>query len=694
MRQWPVGSLLGDRPGSGVAIRLLASGGRRIGALAVGGSAFSLTIRLDWRPSSTPEGGAVMRRNGLLALGRAGRTYPRVVAAMTAMTAFVALDALGLADPARWMAIVFVTAVIGRTALTMSLAIVRGQWGLDVLAMVAMTATLATGEYLASLVIVLMMSGGAALEDHATRRADRDLTALLNRSPQRAHVLVPVPVPGTSLDPAPRAHSPVDVAIDEVRVGDVLLVRPAEVVPVDGELLSDEASFDESSLTGESMPVARRIGEEVPSGAVNGSRAVRIRAVRNSAASQYQQIVSLVREAHASRAPVVRLADRFAVPFTVVSLLIAALAWALSGDAIRFAEVLVLATPCPLLIAAPVAFLGGLSRAARSGVIIKGGAVLEQLAGIRSVAFDKTGTLTVGRPRLIDVRANAGVEPDRLLSLAASAEQYSSHVLAEGIRAAALARGLALLSAGDAQEHATNGVSATIDGCAVAVGKPAFIQSLAPDTARVNLTHGQAAAYVSIDGQFGGVLLLADDPRPEAAAVVDWLRRHDVERIAMLTGDVSSTARTIASATGMHEVLDELLPGQKVAAARSMQPRPVMMVGDGVNDAPALAAADVGIAMGAKGATAAGEAADAVILRDSLLPLVDAVAVGRHTLRVAYEAIWIGVALSIGLMLVATSGAIPALAGALVQEFVDLATILYALRALSGPSTGVAASGS
>lgn len=421
------------------------------------------------------------------------------------------------------------------------------------------------------------------------------------------------------------------------------------------------------------------------SGAVNGARAVRVRALRRSADSQYQQIVALVREAQESRAPVVRLADRFAIPFTAVSLVIAGAAWGLSGDPARFAEVLVLATPCPLLIAAPVAFLGGLSRAAKAGVIIKGGAVIEQLARVRSAAFDKTGTLTQGRPVLVAVRPAAGFYADEVLELAASAEQYSSHVLADGIRRAAEDRGLQTHGASDAREAATNGVTAVIGGRTVVVGKPAYIAALAPETERTALEAGQAAAYVAVDGRFAGALVLSDAVRPESAEVIRWLGAHGVQRTVMLTGDAEATARSIAQAVGIADVHAELLPAEKVHLAAALQPRPVMMVGDGVNDAPVLAAADIGVAMGARGATAAGDAADAVILKDSLAKVVDAIWIGRHTLRVADTAIWI----SIALMLVATTGLIPAVAGAIIQELVDLTTILYALRSLTGPPSGM-----
>lgn len=607
--------------------------------------------------------------------------YPVIILTVVILALVLILGGRGESDAARWVATAYVGIFVVWTLVAMVRDVLRGHVGLDILAVVAMVATLAVGEYLASLIIVLMLAGGEALEDFAGRRAKRDLTALLDRSPRIAHVLThPRASEGDEVQ---------DVDAEDVAIGDVLLVRPGEIVPVDGILLTDDAAFDESSLTGESLPVTRAAGDEVLSGAVNGTRAVRIRAVRRSADSQYQQIIALVHSAEHSRAPVVRLADRFAIPFTAVALVLAGTAWAISADPTRFAEVLVLATPCPLLIAAPVAFLGGLSRAAKSGVIVKGGAVIEQLARVRSAAFDKTGTLTQGRPDLVDIRPAGDFTTDRLLLLAASAEQYSSHVLADGIRRAAVDRGLELLAADEASEVATNGVTASIQGSVVVVGKPGYVAALAPDTVGTALGPGEAAAYVAVDGRFAGVLVLADDPRADAGAVVSWLRTHGVERLAMLTGDGRSTAESIARQVGIEDIHAELLPAEKVHLAAQLRPRPVMMVGDGINDAPVLAAAEIGVAMGARGATAAGEAADVVILVDSLAKVVDAVSIARHTLRVALTAIWIGIGLSVGLMLIAMTGVIPAVAGALVQELVDLATILYALRALTGPRSGL-----
>lgn len=599
--------------------------------------------------------------------------YPVVALTIGVGIAVAIASLVGQAAAGRWVATIYVASFVVWTSVGMVRDVLRGNFGLDILAVMAMIATLAVGEYVASLIVVLMLSGGGALEEVAGRRARRDLSALLDRAPSVAHVV----------DDEGEIH---DVPVEQVAVGDTFLVRPSEFVPVDGELLTDEAEFDESSLTGESLPVTLLAGQEVMSGSINGIRAVHMRATHTSAESQFQRIVALVKESEDAKAPVVRLADRFAIPFTGVSLLIAGTAWAVSGDAGRFAEVLVLATPCPLLIAAPVAFLGGISRASKAGVVVKGGVVLEQLARIRSVAFDKTGTLTQGRPQLVEVRPASGFDEVDLLTAAASAEQYSSHVLAAGILVAAKGRGLTLSPAVVASEVATNGVTAVVNGRTVVVGKPTYIASLAPDVTIAVLEAGQAAAYVAIDGRFAGALILADEVRPEAAGVVSWLAATGVGRIVMLTGDAEATAASIASAVGISEVRADLLPGDKVRIASQMEPRPLLMVGDGVNDAPALAAAAVGIAMSARGATAAREAADAVVLRDSLTAVADVVNIGRHTLRVALTAIWIGIVLSVGLMLVATTGVIPAVAGALTQEIVDLATILYALRALRPPA--------
>src|SRR5690606_11285378 len=506
------------------------------------------------------------------------------------------------------------------------------------------------------------------LEHYAAQRATRELDALLARAPQRAHRI--------------DGDSVVDVPADEVRPGDVLLVRPGEVVPVDATLRSAQASIDQSSLTGESLTVDKRAGDEVLSGSGNGPSAIEVVATASAADSQYQKIIALVREAEASKAPIVRLADRYAVPFTLFSLALAGLAWAVSADPVRFAEVLVLATPCPLLIAAPVAFMGGMSRAARNGVIVKGGGVLEQLASARTAVFDKTGTLTYGIPELVEIRPEPGFTEEELLAAVASAEQYSSHVLAAAFVEAAKNRGVTLSDAQWAHEEATNGVRADIDGRDVVVGKFTFVAQQAPDAERTTIGPGQLAVYVAIDGRYAGALLASDNLRANAKTTVDRLRALGVRRTMILTGDARETADHVGAALSITSVHAELLPADKVDAVRAITERPVIMVGDGVNDAPVLAVADVGLAMGAKGTTAASQSAHAVILVDDLSLTVKAVEIGRDTVRIALQSIWLGILVSVGLMVVAAFGTIPATAGALLQELVDLATILAALRAI------------
>lgn len=609
----------------------------------------------------------------------AARRYPLVGATILIGLIVLVTALLGYTTVAQVLATIYVGGVVLWTVVDMIRDMMAGNFGLDVLAVMAMVATLAVGEYGASIIIVLMLTGGEALEDYASNRAKSALTALLEQAPQTAHRF--------SSRQGDKDEAIEDVPAAQVRVGDHLLVRPGEVVPVDAKLLSTRGSFDESAITGESLPVSLRAGGEVPSGSLNGDEAVRLEALRTTENSQYQQIVALVADAEKQKAPVVRIADRFAVPFTALALIIAGTAWFISGDAVRFAEVLVLATPCPLLIAAPVAFMGGLSRSAKNGVIFKGGAVIESLSNIRSAAFDKTGTITGGRPEVVRVDAYPGFDESEVLKLAASAEQYSAHVLAVGIVAAAKGRGLGLLAAETAEETAGSGVSATFGQRRVVIGSRHFVLGTDPSYSiedGVKLEPGEVASYMTINGEPAGVIVLADQMRPDAPALVAYLRDQGVETIEMLTGDGESTAREIGAQAGIADVRYSLRPEQKVALVHDLQPRPALMVGDGVNDAPALASADVGIAMGARGATAAGEAADAVIVPDSVWKVADAHAIAKQTMRVALAAIWIGIILSVGLMLVAATGAIPAMVGALTQEIVDLAAILYALRALSG----------
>ena len=599
------------------------------------------------------------------------RRYPLVVGTVVVGLVTAALWLAGADDAARWLGSGFALLVAARQAWSMVQDLVHGKVGLDVLAVIAIVSTVVVGDFAAALVVVLMLTGGEALEDYASNRAQAELAALLAGRPQEA-----------TLDDGGTLRR---VPADQVVAGDVVVVRPGEVVPVDGTLVTATGVFDESSLTGESLPVTRSAGDDVLSGTVVGADLVRVRATATAADSQYQQIVDLVRGAAESRPEFVRLADRWSVPFTVVSLLIAGVAWAASGDPMRFAQVLVLATPCPLLIAAPVAFLSGTNRATRHGIIVKTAATLEQLARIRTVALDKTGTITRGAPEVVRIVAAAGHTEDEVLRLAASAEQASAHVLAHAVVAGVRARGLAPAAADGLREVVGSGVEARVHDAGhdrtVVVGKVGYVRSLAPEALAPALEPGELAVLVAVDGAYAGAVVLADALRPDAADTIRALRDGGVRHVMMLTGDAQVTAHHVAAEVGIDDVRAGLLPADKVAAVASADPRPVLMVGDGVNDAPVLAAADVGVAMGARGSTAASQSADVVLLHDRVSDVSRSTRIARDTVSIAKQSIWLGIGLSVFLMLVAAFGVIPAVIGALLQEVVDLVTILNGLRA-------------
>ena len=598
------------------------------------------------------------------------RRYPLVAATLliAAIGLVLQLTDWRLAVP--WLVGGYAIAIAIWLGIGMVRAILGGRFGLDILAVTAITAAVLVGEVWAALIVVLMLTGGEALEDYAAQRSKRELTALLKRAPQVAHRVVD----GTTTD----------IGVDEVLLGETVLVRPGELVPVDAILRDASGTFDESSLTGESIPVERVAGELVPSGAVNGSTAVLLEAAATAQDSQYQLIVRLVTEAANSKARVVRLADRYAVPFTLFALLLAAVAWTVSGDPVRFAEVLVVATPCPLLIAAPVAFMAGMSRSAKAGIIVKGSSTLEQLSRIKTVAADKTGTLTEGTPALERLVVRGGYSDQRMLQLAASAEVYSSHVLADSVVRAAKANKLSLLDAVGAEEIATNGVHAIVDGHDVRVGKGAWIDEHSSGFEPVAIEAGELAVHVAVDGVAVGAIVMRDQVRPTSAQALASLKEYGVSKFIMITGDTKATAEFIADELGITEVCADCQPIDKVRIVRDEPLRPVLMVGDGLNDAPVLAAADVGMAMGARGSTAASESADVVNLVDDFSRVALAVKYGKDTVRIALQSIWLGISISVGLMIVAAFGLLPAIVGAWLQEVVDLVAILGALRAL-GP---------
>lgn len=566
------------------------------------------------------------------------------------------------------LAQIIVTIAGALVALTMFIGMIKtlrsGKYGVDLLAILAVVATLSVSEYWAAMVILVMLTGGDALEDYAAKKANTELKALLDNSPRRAHVVSPT---GTT-----------DVAVDDVKVGQHVVVKPGELVPVDGVVITGHSDFDESSLTGEARPVAKTVGSPVMSGALNGDEAVTIKVTKLAKDSQYQQLVKLVKEAESTPAHFVRLADRYAVPFTIAAVAISLVAWGISQDPRRFAEVLVVASPCPLILAAPVAMVSGMSRASRNGIVVKTGSVLEKLAGAKTGAFDKTGTITNGHLTVARVLPAAEVTTERLLHLAASAEQDSSHILARSLIKYTSAKQISLAPVANLSEVTGRGITATIEDHQVKVGKLSFV---APQSAQAALT--TTAIYVSVDGQYYGAISFTDHVRPEAAATVARLKHLGVTNLMMLTGDQRAIAQQVAKKVGITAVKADLLPEDKIAALKAVPDdrHPLFMVGDGVNDAPSLATADVGIAMGANGSTAASETADVVILKDDLAKVAKAVAISKDTLRIAKQAVLIGIAICTALMLIASLGVIPAFIGAMLQEVIDTVSILWALKA-------------
>lgn len=572
----------------------------------------------------------------------------------------LAIWAAGLPVIASWVA-GGIAAVVGLLQVVQLIREFRqGRWGLDVLAILAIAATLWLGDAPAAYVVAGMVVGGAAIEQAAAARAQRTLASLLSKVPRLAHVV--------------GSDGVTDVPIEEVRIGDTLRVKVGEPVPVDATLLDDEADLDQSSLTGESLPVTVVAEATIASGSVVVGRAITVRAAAVAAESQYQKIVAMVAEAAGTKGRFIRLADRIAIPFTLTALAIAALAWLISGDPVRFAEVLVVATPCPLLVAAPTALMAGMDRAARDGVVVKGGDAFERLAVARTVLFDKTGTLTRGEPELVRIESIAPWDEKTVLSIAAAAEQHSTHVLAEAIVRGAEERGILPAALDDVRETIGQGIGADWTGKPVKLGRQEFSGGDADP-----LPAGEVAVHLSIDGRPAGRLVLRDQLRPDAAEAVQRLRALGMSRIALVTGDGDANAQRVAQDAGITEVHASMRPEGKVAVAATTGR--TVMVGDGVNDAPVLAAADVGIAIGSRGASAASETADVVLLTPELVRIPQAIRTARNTMRIARQSVIAGVIVSLALMLVASTGVIPALIGALAQETVDVITILNGLRA-------------
>jgi heavy metal translocating P-type ATPase len=569
--------------------------------------------------------------------------------------------------------------VVISLAISIVQSLLAGRMGVDAVAVLSIAAALALGETLAAAVVAVMYAGGNALEDFAVKRAEHDLKSLIDRAPRIAH--------------RKRDATIEDVPIEEVQIGDVVLVRGGEVIPVDGIIASGasgQVMLDESALTGEPLPVLRQIGERAFSGTINTGDTFELRTTATAGDSTYAGIVRMVTAAQTAKAPFIRLADRYALLLLPVTIIIAGLAWIMSGDAIRGLAVLVAATPCPLILAAPVAFISGISQAARRGILVKGGATLEALARTHTVMFDKTGTLTVGGARLLTVEVAPGENATEILRLAASLEQASHHAVAAAIVNAASLKNVTLSMPADVREAFGSGLQGNIDGKIVKIGSHGFVHGAGKPEDWIARALRRASwrsalsVFVAIDGRTVGALLLGDEVRRETPRAIQSLRAAGVRRIVMLTGDRADAAETIAAALDLDAVLADRVPADKVDAVASEQRHhPTLMVGDGINDAPALAAADVGIAMGSRGASASSEAASVVILVDRLDRVSEAVGIAKRTRAIAMQSIIIGMALSGVAMAFAAFGWLTPVAGALTQEAIDIAVILNALRALS-----------
>ena len=602
------------------------------------------------------------------------RSGPLLLAATTAGLAAGCLGRLAGAGGAADLAW-FVTAACGLGyALWIAVgSLWRGRLSVDVIALLALAGAMAVGELLAAAVISVMLASGRALEAWAAYRARHDLSTLLARAPRTARCY--------------RDGVLETMSLDQVAAGDLLLVASGDVVPVDGMLASDAAVLDESALTGEALPVEHQRGDPLRSGTVNAAGPFDLRASASAAMSTYAGIVRLVSEAENSQAPFVRLADRYALWFLPLSLAMAGAAWGLGG-AVRAVAVLVVATPCPLILAAPVALVSGLSAAARRGIVVKNGGVLERLARCTTVLLDKTGTLTSGQPAVTAVVPAGSLPSEEILALAASLDQTSGHVLAAAVVRAAADRGCPLVQAAGVTEQPGQGIAGTIGGRPVRLGRAewAAVTGTPPWVRAVRRRawlDGALTVFVAVDGEPAGALLLEDRIRPDARQTIRALRRGGITRVVLATGDRAEAAGVVGALTGVDEVLAELTPDGKLDAVRQEQRRaPVIMTGDGINDAPALALADVGVAMGARGSTASSEAADAVLTVDHLGRLGEATALARRTRRIALQSVLAGMGMSLAAMSVAAAGLLPAVWGALLQEGIDVAVILNALRAL------------
>ena len=602
----------------------------------------------------------------------AGARLPATVAVCIAIGGALSLATGTLAAQIAWGAGLVLT---GAPVLWRTLVAARhGHFATDIVASLAIAGAIVLVQPLAGLVIVLMQSGGEALERYAEGKASAAVRALEEAAPSIAHR-----ISGERVE---------DVPVNDILVGDTLLVRPGDLVPCDGEVIEGNSDLNVAALTGEAAPLNASAGTRVMSGTLNGSGVLRLRATALASDSQYARIVQLVRTAQTNRAPLQRLADRWAIWFTPATIAACTATWFATHDSLRVLAILVVATPCPLILATPVAIIGGINRAARRQVIMRNGAALERLAAITLAVLDKTGTVTVGQPRLRELRPVTGFDANEVLRCAAAVEQGSSHLLARVIVDAALALDKAPLHRATAHiESPGQGAVGTVDGREVHVGSRAFVLLHGAidsgELARLEGFDVGLRAYVAIDGRLAGVIEYADEVRPELAGVLQAMKTFGIRRVVLLSGDHTPNVRSTAAAVGITEVVGDLLPADKAAKITRFRAEGevVMMVGDGTNDAPALSSADVGVALSGHGGGIAAESADVIILVDSLDRVTDALAIGRRTMRIATQSIVVGLALSGVAMVAAAFGYIPPTIGAVLQEGIDVAVILNAVRA-------------
>lgn len=566
--------------------------------------------------------------------------------------------------------------VMGAIAIAESLPLLKSMWadlrggayGIDILALTAIVASVILRQDFAAIVVVIMMTGGTSLEDFAEKRANTELDNLLKNNPQKAHLI--------------SGRKVIDVSIDKVKIGDKFIIKPGEIVPVDGVITEGQGSFNESSLTGESLPIERTVNDQILSGSLNSDTVITAKAIHSAEDSQYQQIIQLVQNAANSQAPFVRLADRYSVPFTIIAYIIAITVWIISQHAIRFLEVIIVATPCPLLLAAPIALISGMSRSSKYGIIVKSGSSLEKLAESKTIIFDKTGTLTTGNLSLDEIKTFSPYNRKEIVALAASMEQNSNHVIAQTIVNEAKNKKIKLTKLKDVKETPGQGIGATYRGDKLIIGRVDFMTNNS-----VKLPSGKqdnrTTVYIAINQKLAGIIYLKDKLRPETKKTIKQITRLGIKNTVMITGDNHQTASLIAKQLGIKTVYAETLPGEKLHALDEIKERPAIFVGDGVNDAPVLTGSDVGIAMGARGSTAASESADLVIMTDDLSRVAAAIEIAKKTFGIAKQSILFGIGLSIALMIIFATGKFPPLYGAILQEVVDVIVIFNALRAHS-----------